>query len=144
MKRAVVILRFGITNASVGDVEAIKRLTYGKMNAMGCPHPIGMVSLIYTDMELSEIKQVFNDVEGDTGDFLPVMIFNWGDPNVEFDLKTSEIENMFSLIPEFCRDQMEVVTLTLDDILDKISRTGVESLEQEELALLKSFSRGGK
>jgi hypothetical protein len=144
MKRAVVVLRFGIPKPSVGDIEAINRLTNGSMEAMGCAHPIGMVSVLYTDLELSEIKQIFNDVEGDTGDFLPVMIFNWGDPNVQFDLKTEDIEDMLNHIPTFCEDQKEVVVLTLDDILDKISRTGVESLEQEELALLKSFAKGGK
>jgi hypothetical protein len=144
MKRAVVVLRFGISQPSVGDIEAIKRLTDGTMEAMGHPHPIGIVSVLYTDMELSEIKQVFNDVEEDTNDFLPVMIFNWGDPNVQFDLKTDDIEDMFNHVPNFCEDQKEVVVLTLDDILDKISRTGVESLEQEELALLKSFAKSGK
>jgi hypothetical protein len=144
MKRAVVVLRFGISKPSVGDIEAINRLTNGSMEAMGCPHPIGMVSVLYTDLELSEIKQVFNDVEKDVNDFLPVMIFNWGDPNVQFDLKTEDIEDMLNHVPTFCEDQKEVVVLTLDDILDKISRTGVESLEQEELALLKSFAKGGK
>jgi hypothetical protein len=51
---------------------------------------------------------------------------------------------MLNHVPNFCEDQKEVVVLTLDDILDKISRTGVESLEQEELALLKSFAKSGK
>jgi hypothetical protein len=144
MKRAVVVLRFGIPVPSVGDIEAIKRLTNGSMEALGCAHPTGMVSVLYTDLELTEIKQIFNDVERDVNDFLPIMIFNWGDPNVQFDLKTDDIEDMFNHISTFCEDQKQTVTLTLDDILDKISRTGVESLEQEELALLKSFAKGGK
>lgn len=144
MKRAVVIVRFGVPNATVGDIYAMGKLTDGEMNAMGQPFPGGIASVIYTDLGIDEIRNVFTVAEQDTNDILPVLIFNWGSQDIMIDFKSEEVEDMFNEIPEFCEAQKEVIVLTLDDILDKISRTGVESLEQEELALLKSFAKGGK
>jgi len=142
MKRAVVVVRLGVSNPTIGDIEAIKRLTNGSMRAMGTPFPLGLISVLYTDLSTSDVNQVFRDVEDEVGDTLPVIVFNYGDPNITMDLKLDNIEEMLSEIDEFVEDQKPIVHLTLDDILDKISRTGVESLDSEELALLKSFAKG--
>ena len=112
------------------------------MNAMGAPFPLGVVSVLYTDLSASDINKVFKDVEDEIGDVLPVIVFNYGDPNIIMDLRLDNIEDMMSEVDEFVEDQKPIVHLTLDEILDKISRTGVESLDSEELALLKSFAKG--
>lgn len=140
MKRAVVILRFGRTSPTRGDMEAMKRLTGGSMEAMGCHWHAGLASVIYTDLKLEEIKKIFNEVENEVEDFLPVMIFNWGE--TQFDFKEESIEGMLECVPEFVDEQKQEITLTLDEILDKIAGTGIESLDEKELALLKSFSKG--
>ena len=49
---------------------------------------------------------------------------------------------MLECVPEFVDEQKQEITLTLDEILDKIAGTGIESLDEKELALLKSFSKG--
>lgn len=142
MKRAVVVVRLGVMNPTIGDIEAIKRLTHGSMHAMGAPFPLGLVSVLYTDLSPAEVNQVFKDVEDEVGDNLPVIAFNYGDPSISMDLKLDNIEEMLSEIEEFIDGHKPIVTLSLDDILDKISREGVASLDSEELALLKSFSKG--
>jgi hypothetical protein len=142
MKRAVVVVRMGVSDPTLGDIKAMHRLTNGSMNAMGAPFPVGLVSVLYTDLSTSDINQVFKDVEDEVGDVLPVIVFNYGDPNITMDLRLDNIEDMMREVDKFVEDQKPIIYLTLDEILDKISRTGVESLDSEELALLKSFAKG--
>jgi hypothetical protein len=47
---------------------------------------------------------------------------------------------MLECIDQFVEDQKEEVSMSLDELLDKIKDSGIESLSQAEMSLLKSLS----
>lgn len=144
MKKLVVIFRFGNTNPTVGDMRAMSIITDGSMQAMGCPIPVGIASVVYTGLSIEEISNHFKTAAKETEDILPIVAFYWGDENVGIEMECEGFLEMMSCADDFIQDQEQqkpVVTLSLDDILDKISREGMDSLTQQEMALLINESR---
>ena len=79
-------------------------------------------------------------------DILPVQVFYADDPNVHVDLLTPEYNMMIKAAKEEWLgdgagpDLAERVDLTLDQLLDKIHRVGVDGLSPAEMARLKSLT----
>jgi hypothetical protein len=70
--------------------------------------------------------------------------FYWGDENVGLNMECEGFLEMMNCADDFIQDQEQqkpVVTLSLDEILDKISREGMDSLTQQEMTLLINESR---
>ena len=144
MKKLVVIFRFGSTNPTAGDMRAMSIITDGSMQAMGCPIPVGIASVVYTHFSIEEISNHFKTAAEETEDILPIVAFYWGDENVGIEMECEGFLEMMSCADDFIQDQEQmkpVVTLSLDDILDKISREGMDSLTQQEMDLLINESR---
>lgn len=144
MKKLVVIFRFGSTNPTVGDMRAMSIITNGSMHAMGCPIPVGIASVVYTGLSIEEITNHFKTAAEETSDILPIVAFYWGDENVGLNMECEGFLEMMNCTDDFIQDSeqtKQVVTLSLDEVLDKISREGMESLTQQEMALLINESR---
>lgn len=141
MKKAVVILRFGKGEPVKGDFEAMMELTHGSMVAMGCGFGFGVASVIYTEFTPIQIKNVFDKAAEATDDILPVIVFNWEDEAASVSLNAiPDLGGMLQCIDQFIEDQKEEVSMSLDELLDKIKDSGIESLSQAEMSLLKSLS----
>lgn len=144
MKKLVVIFRFGSTTPTVGDMRAMEIITEGSMHAMGCPTPVGIASVVYTNFSIEEISNHFKTAAEEASDLLPILAFYWGDENIGVNMECEAFLEMMSCADDFIQDseqQKPVVTLSLDDVLDKISREGIDSLSQEEMTLLINESR---
>jgi len=142
MKKAVVILRFGKAEPVKGDYDAMMEITGGSMVAMGCGFGFGVASVIYTDLTPTEIKNVFDRAAEATDDVLPIVAFNWEDDGVAVSLNDIQgLEGMLQCVDQFVEDQRgREVNMSLDELLDKIRESGVESLSPAEMNLLKSLS----
>lgn len=142
MKKAVVILRFGKGEPVKGDFKALMELTHGSMVAMGCGFGFGVASVIYTEFTPTQIKNVFDKAAEATDDILPVVVFNWEDEAAAISLNAiPDLGGMLQCIDQFIEDQKgREVNLTLDELLDKIKESGIESLSPAEMNRLISLS----
>jgi hypothetical protein len=144
MKRPVVIFRFGNQEPVLADIKAMQILTDGTMLAMGCNTPFGVASVVITDRTHAEILEVFKDAADEHDDILPLMVFNYGDAALHFPF--GGVEGMLECVPQFVEDQgvvmesREIINMNLDDILDKISKRGIESLTESEFKFLEQSS----
>jgi hypothetical protein len=117
-------------------------LTGGSMVAMGCGFGFGVASVIYTEFTPTQIKNVFDKSAEATDDILPVVVFNWDDEAAAISLNAiPDLGGMLQCIDQFIEDQKgREVNLTLDELLDKIKESGIESLSPTEMSLLISLS----
>jgi hypothetical protein len=145
MKRPVVIFRFGNQEPVLADIKAMQILTDGTMLAMGCATPFGVASVVITDRTHAEILEVFKEAADEHDDILPLMVFNYGDVSLHFPF--GGVEGMLECVPQFVEEHegvqgsKEIINMSLDDILDKISKEGMGSLNQEEINFLHKFSK---
>lgn len=127
---------------------------------------IGVLSLFYTPMSPSEVKELYRQVEEETGDCLPILILNldsedcaigfqdkyeqFGQAIKFFKERIEEMETGNEAEPEpeqFNRasstvNTRKVETLQLDDLLDLINkRGGIEKLTTEERARLEELTK---
>ena len=141
MKKAVVILRFGKDEPVKSDIDVMQEITGGSMLAMGCGFGFGVASVVYTSLTPIEIKNLFDRVADANDDLMPVVVFNWEDAGVAASLNSIPgLGSMLQCIDQFVEDQKEEVCWSLDELLDKIKDSGIESLSQAEMSLLKSLS----
>ena len=140
----IFILRLGLPVPTVGDMAAVERIRED-LNIMGTGTPVGVLNLLMTDKTPEEIKNMFAAAAEETGDTLPVVVFRANAPDaIAIDLG---LENVAEMIETFekthgitlFKEGKQQCQLTLDQLLDKISRTGMDSLTEEEVARLKSL-----
>lgn len=139
------VLRLGSTDVITGDMMAMKKIRED-MDVMGCPVEVGILSILMTDKSAEEIRNVFKEAAKELDDILPVVVWRADQPetcamDMDFPHVNEMIEafngkNQLSL-PEKSKP---IHDLTIDDLLDKISRTGYDSLTDEEVTLLKKLS----
>lgn len=147
MKKLVVVLRFGSHNPVRSDLVVGERLVEGRLDrAAGVPFPMGFASVFLTKFTPAEIGKIYQEVAKDLGDTLPVQVFYAEDPNVHIDLLIPSYDGMIKaakqewLGDEAEPDPVDRVDLTLDQLLDKIHRVGVDGLSPAEMARLKSLT----
>lgn len=140
-ERAVVILRLGNTHPCEGDFRVMQQLSDGDLkDILGASLPMGVISILNTDRSNQEIIDLFKEVESEN-DIYPVMV--WDLESVDFSMYLSEMEPIWEGIKEAYENTLAKklvrgpILKTIDEVLDKISREGMGSLSEQEMALLK-------
>lgn len=140
------ILRLGSDKPTTGDLVAISKICHktGKpendlIGACGMSLPVGVLSILYTNKTVKEIQDIYKDAAEEVNDCLPVIIFNPYDPNISFDFYHSDVQEMMIQFEKEHDINNSKCTYSLDELLDKIKRVGMEGLDNKELARLKSF-----
>ncbi len=139
------VLRLGSDHPVKSDYIAIQKIRED-LNVMGCPAGSGILNLLMTDLSVEEIRDVFKKTASELNDMLPVVVWRADQP--EFcaaDIDLPHVKEMIKAFEEvnsvaILKESKPTCALTMDELLDKISRTGYESLTAEEVALLKSLS----
>lgn len=137
MKNRLAILRLGKETPITGDAVMLAGLVKND-NMIGGPVPGGIVTLIYTEASKSDIVRLAKEAEVELDDCLPVFVW-------DIDEDVTNIDG-FEVYQEMVKQFNEmtgksgpsVIHMSIDDVLDKINRSGLESLTDEELSLLKS------
>lgn len=141
--RLVAILRLGKDDPCTGDVRAMKKLTGGDLSkATGASLPFGIISMLYTDLSAEYITNVYIEAEGDD-DMYPVIV--WDVDSTTSGVYLSMLQDIYDELVEASRTLAKdtngsSIILSIDDVLDKINREGIDSLSERELALLKGGS----
>jgi hypothetical protein len=150
MKKPIFILRLGIERLASIDRSAVGELQEEEMDILGCTiHGIGILSLVTTELSPSELVERYSQAASDLNDHGPVVAWNPRSEDASFnifkDFKVvqdviDQWEAHFddTLLTIKTKDQ-EVCELSLDELLDKVGRTGRDSLTPLEFARLKSF-----
>lgn len=143
MKKKVIVFRFGMPEVTIGDMEAVRRITDGLMDAAYCPSPFGIVSMFYTDLSPAEVTDIYKQAAQAVEDILPMIAFEEGahvgydfNPVLfeHFDLCNQAFEERFGIVRKEC-------VLSLDELLDLVKEKGVKGLTEEELTRLKELSK---
>jgi hypothetical protein len=139
MKRPVLIIRLGKGQPIQADYPVISSLTNGSMNAIGIGSSAGMITVVMTDMEPQEISDLFKEVHDPAGNIMPHVILRMDDPNAAYFFEDTHVQES---INHFYQTEWNpnAITMSLDELLDKVKRVGVKGLKPEELARLKSLS----
>lgn len=134
----MIVIRLGMPMPCMGDIIAAK-LIREDMNITGAPMPIGLFNIFKTDKSVSEILDIFRQAEIEADDTLPVIVFKLEDrESCGMNLKMDHIDDLIKKFEEPGRKQE--VNMTLDDLLEKIHKEGIDSLTESEFDLLKSLT----
>jgi len=138
------IIRFGKSEPTIGDMAAVTKLRED-LNIMGTGTPMGILNLLMTDKSPEEIINIYQAAAEETEDILPIIVFRADVPEaVAMDLTLPNVAEMIETFEQMhgitlFKEGKQQCQLTLDQLLDKISRTGMQSLTEEEVARLKSL-----
>lgn len=140
-ERAVVILRLGQSEPCGGDFEVMKELSDGDLKQIvGCSVPFGVMSILNTDKSNEDIVELFKGVEAENDNY-PVLVWDLDSP--DFCIYLAELQPLFNELKKAYYETLgdlrkkEPVLKTIDEVLDKINKEGIDSLSEYELALLK-------
>lgn len=139
--KKIFIFRFGSTRPLPKEFPIIKAIAADSNLARGCDTPFGTLSIVLTGFSPEEILNLYQQVAEDTGDELPVII--WEEGQVVHSLAGQIFKTVEELNREF--DKLvagQSVTLSLDELLELISaRGGVDKLSTSELERLKELTK---
>ena len=142
---AMFVLRLGSDHPVRADYSAIENIRED-MEVMGCPANVGVLNLFMTNKSAEEIRDLFKEAAIEAKDTLPVVVWRADSPNeCAFDIDLPQINEMIKAFEEkhsvaIRKGSKPVCVLTMDELLDKIARTGFDSLSREEVARLKKLS----
>lgn len=139
------ILRLGRDEPIKADVEIMNILTNGELNVAGVSLPVGVLSLLKTTKTAAEIKDLFLEMEEKHDDVLPVIIWDAKDESTQSHFGDMSKGMLEAFIEEWGdveeNNKKKVNSLTVDEVLEKITREGMDSLSEEEMTLLKNASK---
>jgi hypothetical protein len=140
----LVIFRFGTEHPVTGDA-ALVELLIEEHNALfiGAGIPGGLITLVRADLTPEQLIELSNRAEVESGDCLPSIAWEMGSgqSNIEELDLFKEVEKRFlEGTGQTGTSSKIVIKMTIDDVLDKINQSGLESLTEVELSLLKSQS----
>lgn len=139
------VLRLGSDHPVRADYSAIQNIRED-MEVMGCPAGIGIINLFMTDKSAEQIRDLYKEAASEAGDTLPVVVWRADRPDAcTFDIDLPQINEMVKVFEEkhsvaIRKGSKPVCDLTMDELLDKITRMGFDSLTGEEVARLKKLS----
>lgn len=141
MKKKLIIFRFGSERPTRKEWDIITTITDGTNRAIGFGTIFGVGSIVETSYTPKQITSLFTRVADDTGDSLPVVVWDpAGDTGFNlhkdffptFAQANADFDSMYGNAP---------CTLSLDQLLELISnRGGVNHLTAEELKRLQQLS----
>ena len=152
MKRPIFILRFGKTSVLPIDVETLANFDQERGDVMLHPVPMGLLILVTTDMSPEGVINLYGEIAEGLGDIAPAIAWradeesdsvnnNIGKYIHHVDAMKEEWEKCFGKKMAGQKEKIEICFMSLDDLLDKVSRTGMDSLTDAEVTRLKSFSK---
>jgi hypothetical protein len=147
MKKKIVIFRFGVGAPTQGDFLAIDRITGGERNACGMGTHFGIMSIVNTSMSPQEIRDLFAEIEKETDDALPVIVYDAASEGVSALFSEGFFPNFKEMDADFEQEygtaspERVQCTLSLDELLDLVSKKGLPNLTEDELKRLKELSR---
>jgi hypothetical protein len=136
------LIRFGTPMPTPGDQMAIDRVGC-RETSVGAGSPFGILSIFGTDKSPAEVMQIFKEVAAEIGDHLPIIVWEEGN-QVAFDLDPQFFEHFEPMNEEWEKSygaQPKRCTMSLDELLDLVSKKGLANLSTEELTRLKELSR---
>ena len=143
------ILRFGAERLLDLDRQALGHLQDELEDIAGCVLPFGILTIIMTDQSPTQLKDLYVNAARELDDHAPVVAWDPNSDRVVMDLKdfpqvkqvmeTFEEFHDLTLTPE--KNNIESCNLSLDELIDKVGRTGRDSLTPIEFARLKELSK---
>ena len=131
MKRPMIIIRFGTPIFHPVDQASIYAITdEDTENASGIATPMGYISIVMTDKSADDIASLYHATAEGLGQQVALLPFP-GLQELVDEFKNKHITEHETVVP---------VVLSLNDLLDKISREGQDALSPDEFSRLKEIS----
>lgn len=151
MKRTIFVIRFGSSQLVAKEFPIIEQIADGALEkAIGMPlGQIGVLSIFMTAMPVKEIERLFTQCAIDTGDVLPVVVFE-ADSSEHCAFNLSDFPSFDKAYAKFKKandleqgepEPKNRVTLSLDQLLDLVKEKGIVGLTAEEKAQLDRLSQ---
>lgn len=143
MKKKLIIFRFGSAMPTQKEYVIMDQITGGTREATGCSTPFGVLSIANSSMTPAEVTELFNIVAAENEDALPTIVFEADGP-VGFNFHPEFFEHFTQCNEEFDKEFGKPITkctLSLDELLDIVSKKGLPNLTEAELKRLKELSR---
>jgi len=152
-KKMIFILRLGKNDLVKGDAIAVKEILGENATgyeAVAKPIRVGIITLIVTEKSVKEVSEAFKRAEVETDDTLPHVAWDANSDAAMFDI---ESEGVGRMIADFVHENnlediygvtpitidKEQCNLSLNELLDIISKVGLSNLTSPQLAKLKSL-----
>jgi len=149
MKTPIFILRFGVEDLIPLDGQALGHLQDELEYIGGCSLLFGILTLIMTDKSPKHFKDLYLDAGTKLDDRAPVIVWdpssdrsamNLRDfPDVKGLIDRFEKHHGITIIPE--KNDISNCSMSLDELIDKVGRTGRDSLTPIEFARLEVLSK---
>ena len=149
MKKPMFILRFGAERLLDLDRQALGHLQDELEDIAGCVLPFGILTIIMTDQSPTQLKDLYVNAARELDDHAPVVVWDPKSDLVVMDLRdfpqVSQMINAFEehhdlkVSPE--KNNIDSCNLSLDELIDKVGRTGRDSLTPIEFARLEMLSK---
>ena len=149
MRKPIFILRFGVDRLIDLDKLALGHLQEELEDIAGCVLPFGILTLLLTDQTITQLKDLYLNAADELEDHAPVVVWDPKSDLVVMDLRdfpqVSQMINAFEehhdlkVSPE--KNNMDSCNLSLDELIDKVGRTGRDSLTPIEFARLEMLSK---
>ena len=144
MKRPMIIIRFGTPIFHPVDQASIYAITdEDTENASGIATPMGYISIVMTDKSADDIASLYHATAEGLGQQVALATWPIECPDVRAVLPFPGLQE---LVDEFKNkhitehETVVPVVLSLNDLLDKISREGQDALSPDEFSRLKEIS----
>lgn len=152
MKRKVLVIRFGHFEVNSADAIACKKIhSEGIESALGIPFgKMGVISIFYTDKPISEIVKIYEEISTEFGVPMPIIAYELDNPAAGHFLNVVDnfsvlLEKAKEIWPDnmvnFYTNQGSECTLTLDELLDKVSQVGLQNINETERKRLEQLSK---
>lgn len=153
MRKRIAVLRLGSTTPMQADILSIGTITEGSGRAVGMPIPeTGVIHIFYTELSQEEVKDIFVTIFENAEVPHPFFVFDFEkDTNIRNWLSDEALATFEKDVVGYF-DEMETstpapaparetITLSLDELLDRVSSKGIASLSADELAQLEKLSK---
>jgi hypothetical protein len=120
----------------------MQELTDDHTKIAGIFIPGGMLNIVMTDKTAKEITDLYKEMSEKLDDIAPVIIFDPRSEDACFDMCLDDVDEMIEEFEEANNTSVrkQKCTMTLNELLDKTSRVGVDALTKEELSRLEYLS----
>lgn len=149
MKKPIFILRLGVDRLIDLDKLALGHLQEELEDIAGCVLPIGILTLMMTDQTITQLKDLYLGAADELDDHAPIVVWDPTSDKVVMDLRdfpqvkdmvtAFESHHEVTIFPD--RNNIDSCNLSLDELIDKVGRTGRESLTPIEFARLEMLSK---
>lgn len=144
MKKKIAIFRYGVPAPLKKETKIVEKIS-GEHFELACLTTIvgdlGIISLVYSDWTVSDIAAEFQRVAEETGDFLPISIFELDNGIIEFGPAGEHLRFTLENFNNEVDALKTQINLSLDELLELVSKKGgIDKLNSEEKELLNRLS----